>query len=634
MYWRTLTSDTFRLPISPLLAADGPRWYWLYKRLKTQTQLYTWGQGVSGNLGPGRALPIQNRGPLFLPDVVPRGFRRPIRPPPAQVFQRTNSNWPTETHLPDDVGVIVDLQCGGWSTTILTSDGKLFTAGAIDSRGTVADAQHGSFVQLKSPVQSTSPIRQFSSGRGHILGLTDDGDIVSWTQSGLNGLKAFSRTDRDFGGKATRVAAGWAQSSTYVPTVGIIYWDPLRNHQAPGGADGTHVEETIIPGTARTKTETGTVEVVKHIVLEDFIVYITSDSKIFAWSMNVRKPSQSEPSHIPFPVPGYTAEGRQLKDLHGQYKTFGVFTAAGEVLAGDADYLRRCYSAVRNDPAILASNDWSTLTTILASRPPDVPALQHSNVIGLAYGDYHYHALHADGRITSYGRESQSCGQLGLGSVETGARFRGLNKDRAGPRADGELLPIANLRGRQIWFEPERKDWLAWLEEQLDSPTLATSGHAARNSWLNPIRQAIFSEWIEQEGRHWDEGPPTDINTTSSSSKDPTPHHHHTTGDYVLGAYFPIAIAAAGWHSGALVLKDQEKADEIRRKWIVSQDQDQEQQRKIPGAFERIEEGETYAWKLHGFPKVKLPNGIEMPGVGESRPWRDGVPTMAELGFE
>lgn len=640
IYWRTLTSDTFRLPISPLLAADGPRWYWLYKRLKTQTQLYTWGQGVSGNLGPGRALPIQNRGRLVLPDVVPRGFRLPNRPPPPQVFQRTSSNWPTEVHLPDDVGVIVDLQCGGWSTTILTSEGKLFTVGAIDSlHGTIPSSHSNDFVRLEYVTQSTSAIRQFSSGRRHILALTDDGEILSWDRSRSNGLKVFSRTGRDFGAKPTRVAAGWAESSAYVPTVGIIYWAPLQNHETTAELDGVHVQEKIIPGTARTKTETGTIEVVKHIVLEDFIVYITSDSKIFACNLSNQNPDQSEPTHPPFPVPGYAAEGRQLKDIHGQYKSFGVFTAAGEVLAGDADYLRRCQAAVRNDPEILTSNDWSTLTSILPTRPPDVPALQHSNVIGLAYGDYHYHALHADGRITSYGRESQSCGQLGLGSMEAGGRFRGLTKERAGPRGDGDLLPIANIRGRQIWFEPERKDWLAWLEEQVTSPGLATNNHAALNSWLNPNRQAAFSEWIEQEGRHWDEGPltgptgsttDTDMNTTSapsSSAVATTTTTTITTGDYVLGAYFPIAIAAAGWHSGALVLKDQEKADEIRSKWVVSQE------RSIPGSFEKLEQGETYAWKLHGFPKVTLPNGIEMPGVGEPRPWRDGVPTMADLGL-
>ena len=47
-YWRVQAAQKFRLPISPLLHADGARWYWLYKKLKTQTRLYTWGQGVKG----------------------------------------------------------------------------------------------------------------------------------------------------------------------------------------------------------------------------------------------------------------------------------------------------------------------------------------------------------------------------------------------------------------------------------------------------------------------------------------------------------------------------------------------------------------------------------------------------------
>ncbi|OAP63093.1 hypothetical protein AYL99_02320 [Fonsecaea erecta] len=642
VYWRHEASNTFRLPISPLLAADGPRWYWLYKRLKTQTRLYTWGQGLRGSLGPGRALSVPRRPPTHLPPhlpqrVLPRIPARPhqIRPYPGRAaFQRTSSSWPTEAHIDDDVGVIADLQCGGWSTTILSSDGKLYTTGSIDSMdGRVVGESSNHFQQLEYLTQSTSAIRQFSSGRRHILALTDDGKILSWDRINAKGLMVFSRSGTDFGGKPVRVAAGWAESSAYVPEIGIVYWTPIQNDHSDEMLDGKEVKEKVVPGTARRRTETGDVEVLKHVVLEEYVVWITNESKIYACALHVDHPDQPGPTHPPFELPGFDGPGRELKDVQGQFHRFGVFTATGEVLAGDTSYIRRCGEAVRHHPDLLSTNDWSTMTALLASRPQDVPAMQRTGVIALAYGDYHYHALHADGKITSYGTDSQSCGSLGLSGPDQGGRFRGLRREGRNPRSDAQLLPIANIRGRQIWFEPERKDWLQWMEDQLTQPHLAVNGQPARHIWdTDTVKQAAFSEWVEQEGKHWEEGPASKM-ITEPLAKAP---ENHTTGDYAnLGSYFPIAIAAAGWHSGALVLVDEDRAHEVRSKWAVPrQESDDDKTRSMPGAFESLDLDEVYVWKRDGFPKVQLPNGFEMPGDGEPRPWRDGMPTMQELGLE
>ncbi|KIW33789.1 uncharacterized protein PV07_00613 [Cladophialophora immunda] len=643
-YWRHETSNTFRLPISPLLAADGPRWYWLYKRLKTQTRLYTWGQGLRGSLGPGRALSVPRRPPTLLPPSLPQRVlpRVPTRPhptmipsrPPRLVFQRTSSSWPTEAHILDEVGVIADLQCGGWSSTILSSDGKLYTTGSIDSMdGRVVGESSDHFRQLEYLTQSTSAIRQFSSGRRHILALTDGGKILSWDRINAKGLMVFSRDGTDLGGRPTRVAAGWAESSAYVPNIGIVYWSPLQNDQLDEMLDGKEVKEKVVPGTAKRRTEAGDVEVLKHVVLEDYVVWITNESKVYACALHVDDSDQLGPTHPPFELPGFDAPGRELKDIQGQFHRFGVFTATGEVLAGDMGYIRRCAEAVRNQPDLVSSSDWSTMTSLLASRPQDVPAMQHTGVIALAYGDYHYHALHADGKITSYGTDSQSCGSLGLSGPEHGGRFRGLRRERPGLRSDAQLLPIANIRGRQIWFEPERKDWLQWMEDQLIQPHLTVDGQPARHIWdTDAVKQAAFSEWVEQEGKHWEEGPTSNVTTESHAKTS----ENQTAGDYAnLGSYFPIAIAAAGWHSGALVLVDEDKAHEVRSKWVLQrQESDEDKTRLMPGAFESLELDEVYVWKRDGFPKVQLPNGFEMPGEGELRPWRDGRPTMQELGLE
>ena len=78
-YWRERTSKTFRVPIHPLLRADGARWYWLYKNLRTRTKVLTWGgasHGAQGQLKGGNVL------------------------------------WPREMVVPREVGTIADLQCG------------------------------------------------------------------------------------------------------------------------------------------------------------------------------------------------------------------------------------------------------------------------------------------------------------------------------------------------------------------------------------------------------------------------------------------------------------------------------------------------------------------------------------------
>lgn len=630
LYWRTKAASTFRLPISPLLAADGRRWYWLYKRLKTQTRLFTWGRGVRGNLGPGRAIPRLHY----------RGV--PIRiGGPRQVFQRVESTWPTETHVSDEVGVISDLQCGGWSTTLLSSAGRLYTTGSLDSmNGFTVGETAQEFTRLEYLTQSTSAIRQFSSGRRHVLALTDDGEILSWDRVNAKGYKIFSKDGRSFGGKPSRVVAGWSKSSAYVPDTGIVYWDPVKNDHRDEELDGMHVREKVIPHTARQSTENNPVEILKHVVLSEYIIWITSQSELFAYRYeeNDNKnnnataiPQAAVQENLPFEIPGYASGERELKDLQGQFETFGVFTATGEVLAGNVEYLRQCEAKLRNNIIPPGADDSEIMAALLASKPDNVPALQHTGVIALAYGDYHYQALHANGMITTYGTDSQGCGSLGLGGAS--ARFRGLRRD---PRIPGDfkLLPIAQRRGRHIWFEHEKRDWLNWLEDTLKEPSFKYNDEPAIQIWENsPERQAAFSEWIEQEGQHWEDGPFNYSVETSTSN--PTSTKAVSSDDYDhLGAYFTIGIAAAGWHSGALVLVDDEARERTRQKWIT--ELALEAQPTVPGAFEspRDQPDTEYVWKLTGFPKVQLPDGFVMPGESETTmPWRDAVPSMHELGL-
>ena len=697
LYWRIRTSETFRLPVSPLLhesrsdqsglgrtpvSSLARNWSWLYKTLRTQTRPFSWGQGIDGGLGPSPGL---------------RNVRNRFRPR-GGTFQRTTSSWPTEIHVREDVGIIVDVQCGGWSTTVLTSDGKLFTVGILDAsnaRRRGQPVEHLTQLQKFGQYQVTG-VRQFSAGRTHVLALDDSGYVFSWDRADRPGSLLSFQNTLNYARQATRVVAGWAESSVYIPGKGIIFWPaiPTRDSQDVQDYDRT-INESLVPATGYRRSDASTAqtskaqdhqfeiegelrdedvgEVLAHIALEGYIVFITHRNKLFACrigndgldqpSSTAQRPPLQKLNCQVFEIPGYASEGHEFKDIQGSFQNFAVFTTSGEVLAGHTEYLRDVF-AERHDAlrrGLIARNEPSMQysQSLLDSRPIDVPALQHAGVIALAFGDYHSHALHADGTITAYGNEPGCCGALGLGSTAAGARFRGVKTSRTPLNRDGRLLPIANRRGRQVWFEHEKRDWLQWLEDWIRTPT-ALPHYPEVFSILNDMeeKQAAFSEWIEQEGRHWPEGPlRTAMNDmshsatrTESTARSPGRPPGHDIGADLgislhdeLPAYFAISVAAAGWHTGALVLVDDEKAEETRQKWVADKDEtgsafnDTHATAHMPGAFPNHtfsgEIRDEYIWEKSPFPRIKLPDGYEFPGEGELRPWRDGMPTAEQLGL-
>lgn len=526
------------------------------------------------------------------------------------------------------------------------------------------------------------------------MGLDDDGYVWSWDNAEQAGCLLSFQNSLDYARQATRVVAGWGESSAYIPGKGIIFWPAVstRRDQDVQGYDRS-INESVVPATGYRRSVGSTAqppmgherlpdvegdvreedvgEVLAHVVLEGYIVFITHLNKLFACEIggdSSRQPSTAgqNPQQIPrsrvFEIPGYASEGRDFKDIQGSFRNFAVFTANGEVLAGDTDYLNHVfterYDAFRR--GITAPNEQNVQypQALLDSRPVDIPALQHTGVIAVAFGDYHSHALHADGTITAYGVEPGCCGALGLGGIAAGARFRGVKTNRTPRDRDGRLLPIANRRGRQVWFEHEKRDWLQWLENWIRTPT-ALPHYPEVLAMLNDIeeKQAAFSEWIEQEGRHWVDGPLQTVVDEYGNSKTPGESatrtaRHHQGPDINAGppkslndelpAYFAISVAAAGWHTGALVLVDDEKAEKTREKWLAHSDETEtaSQDRNathMPGEFptpsssEKIRE--EYIWEKSAFPRIKLPDGYEFPGEGELRPWRDGIPTADELGL-
>ena len=631
-YWRPLTSQTFRLPISPLLAADGSRWIWLYKKLKTQTRPFTWGKGIEGGLGRG------------------------VSEDDGSKFERTSSSWPTQAYWDPSNGIIADLQCGGWSTSILTTDGDIYMTGILDAAdGRREGPAVDDFTKLTTEEGSPVKFRQFSSGRRHILALDDAGRIFS----GHSGTSLGESIMPEY--RATRVVAGWHLSSAYVPGHGIIHWAPVGQNRVNGTSLATipwtnesdaHSGERSEPRSGKTPLS----QVFTHIVLEHFILLLTTTSQLFAYCTDTQRLEESGFSrkvglragragheHPPFEVPGFTdTKDRSASaiDVQGSFRNFVVFMSDGRVLKGDTAYLERVFDATFSASHVAdiifdtdkpdSQNQIVPLpvihdTDIINSRPADFPAWQHTGVIQLAFGDYHAHALHADGRITAYGYEPSSCGALGLGSQAQGSRFRGVKNSRTPLNRDGILLPVASLTGRTVWFEKEKRAWLSWLEYSIRRPNGPFQFPEIFNILNDDVeKQAGFSEWVEREGRNWEPSGQMDIGLPSARMQrlNLTENCEPTS----IQPYFAIALAAAGWHTGALVIVDDEAAEEKRKTWLITRNEQfadvPQPATSMPGYFPREYRQEQYIWEQQGFPKVVLPDGYEFPGDGPARPWK------------
>jgi SCF-associated factor 1 len=626
-YWNHATRTKFRVPNRPSAQADGLHWLRLYKRLLTQSRVYTWGRDDRGCLGHGFD---QIDSP-----IIPRRGMQPR--PPRFRFREIDKSWPEEMKAARELGVIADLQCGGWSTSLLSDKGVLYTVGVLN--GSNRFGMQSELTPMKFPVRTDGTeaqvaIRQFSSGRTHILGLSDNNTIWSWNDVELAGTSVKLDNLGSISGKVHSVVAGWNKSSAFLPGTGIVLWKiigsgtnevttqedwvvvPRSSYQRPIGKRREPDEETRIIG--------ATVgEVTNYIVLEDFVVFVTDLKKVFA--ARIHWPSESGVIHDSFELQDLQALSPGdmtpcVTDVNGSFRTFAVFKDNGEVDIANQDYLSAYLTRTFNDG-----------TTIL---PPAtiVPALQRTGVVQVAFGDYHYHALHSDGTISSYGHEPNGCGALGLGSgtdvgiptgVLRGIRYESWNKD-------GYLLPHAYFRGRRIWFHPDQETWVQFLADGGRDPPESRERRAVIST--APSMQGEVSEWIEQMGSGWDK-------RTEVREKD----------EDGLGAYFALSVAAAGWHSGALVLVNDELvkavADSCRMGIHFAMERCVERYTNaLPGVFppdqdlgpephptwdlgrnEGSEPG-VFVWDDTDFPRLKLDDGVEMPGTIPFSKWKEEKP--------
>ncbi|KAK2745236.1 hypothetical protein FQN57_003931 [Myotisia sp. PD_48] len=507
-YWRNQTTKNFRIPVQPLLKADGPRWYWLYKHLRKNTRVYDWGQS------------------------------------------RMHSSFPALEESLSGIGNIADIQCGGWCTSVLSSDGVIYLSGDIDQTGYGYLWATPGYNPLHFPGQpengraTYSPrtaIKQYSSGRAHILGLSDDGTLWYWGNTVpaqsiefKNVVTIRNPRNRLEPGAITKIVAGWVLSSAFIAGTGIVYWN--RANFDPNGPNSLAVSCKVIANTSfrrsrnsqRHEDNPGAAqgEVRNFIVLEGYIVFVTDSDKVYA---------VLEGEETPVELPTFSAPGRVLLDIQGAFRKFAVFTSDGQVLMGDHELITAVFTIRRKKLQPPAS------AFIQPKMPPN---LQNAGVISIAFGDHHFCVLHSNGKISSHGREPGGCGALGLGSNLARFGLRGIDTTEH----DTKFFPFAEDELRYVWFEPEKYEWLRHL----------MSLTATNSAWLGHIQNDAeaskqYAACVERAGNCWDNFP--DI-----KAEDPDG----------LGSYFALSVACAGWRSAALVLVNEDLAKKTAKKHIRS----------------------------------------------------------------
>lgn len=336
----------------------------------------------------------------------------------------------------------------------------------------------------------------------------------------------------------------------YVFNVGIVYWASVQDSDVVRGgrqerlavADTMLVDSATIPGTSYRRRgnnhytsddslEARIGQITHHIVLENWIVFTTDLNKIFCYPTIFPMPAfnSMEPIELTTFPTVCPSETFQIRDLQGSFIRFAVFTTSGAVLTADKNFL-----IAFHETSVSHSDQPLPSPTLFLSR-------QSNPIISMAYGDHHYHALHSNGKITSYGLEPQRCGALGLGNMMVSC-LRGVGLE--GGAFGGGRLPSG--LNPTIWFEPLMETWLhdmnwaAGLSEARERGRMALSGHEGACEALG--------RYFERRGARWED---------SVAKEDE------------LGAYFVLKVASAGWHSAALVLVDEEKADAARKSHLV-----------------------------------------------------------------
>lgn len=444
-------------------------------------------------------------------------------------------------------------------------------------------------------------IVKFSITDTHVLGLSQTGCVWSWTNANYPGIAVLfppSVLDIAQGNAVTRVVADPHASSAYITGQGVIVWAPVEASRTPTSDQATISNHWMVAGTKprwilkngqESASPTGDMETVQSwVMLIGCVIYITNTGRIFFstfhnwdhFEITLKRDVHSTEPHI----------GRMI-DIQGRRRHFGLLDDTGSVLIGDSDLLQGLLDNHRGTQP--------TQSTVFRR----IPALQYTGVQRLTFGTHHFHALHTDGTISSYGKEQHFCGALGLGRLGVEV-VRGVKADGFG--GDAYVLPECMTTGRRVWFERERVTWMNHVRNLVKDEREA-EGRLELTFRRNDIRAEV-SEWFEGKLRQWEDSA---LQSRSCKAQDSNVKDDDDDGDDDLGlpAHFVLAVAAGGSHTVALVLVNEKKTKRVRSFY----------QGRPQGADH---EADSWIWEDDTFPRLRLRSGEVMPGAVEVEDWQ------------
>lgn len=222
------------------------------------------------------------------------------------------------------------------------------------------------------------------SGRAHFLGLTNNNKVYSFDTHEFGIPLQFNIEN-----KVKKIKAGWDYNLIEFYNKGLGYW---RKREAIS-KDSKESEVEVKMITSK--------EVIDFIGLENYIIYIDLNSKIWRYDFSNSIKVELVEFQKSFLKLNETAiEPKSIK-ISGFFKTFVIFSNIDICLFGN------CLNI--NEVQI-------------------IPELNSVGCVNIEIGDYHLLALTSSGKLLSWGLESNKCGCLGLGNEETVIR-RGGNRE-------------------------------------------------------------------------------------------------------------------------------------------------------------------------------------------------------------
>lgn len=331
----------------------------------------------------------------------------------------------------------------GWSTHFLTSDGDVYSFGSMNGQSSSSS---------KDPVQKKfpDPIVQISAGRNHLVALSSKGEIYSYIDlkgspqrirflsQGIAQASPHSKSPKHR--QVTKVVGGWNCSGALVHEVGIIIWRhegradlrlvQANNKDMPILQSDNWVDESYVqpPDIGEDSSDELLQEkarqIVDFVILEGYLVFITMAGKVYCVEMTDNLPASRPILLEQFSTPDSDegeiadkaeAEKKKIDRISGFFRRFAVYNQHGLVHIGNVEILK---AAIQDTRRTSPSNPLRE-----ELRPLAMPSLQRFGTIAqIVFGDYHSHALTHDGKLLSWGVESQNCGCLGIGDYKESAR--------------------------------------------------------------------------------------------------------------------------------------------------------------------------------------------------------------------